>query len=273
MQKRHVFFVSDGTGLSAETLGQSLLSQFPDVEFISNTIPYVDTLEKAQNVCQLIEESATLHQQRPLLFATFVNTQIHQLISKSNCLMLDFVENFIGPLENELGILSNHLVGQKHAMQDQIKYKARIDAINFTLKTDDGSSTNHYEDAEVILIGVSRSGKTPTSLYLSLQFGIYVSNYPLTEDDLQHYRLPDVLKKYKNKLFGLTISAEQLIAIRNERTPGSQYASPLQCRKEIKAAMQLYEEENIPFLDSTHLSIEELSTKILQKVGIERRIR
>ena len=271
MTKRSVFFLSDGTGLTAEMLGQSLLSQFSDVSFDNTTIPYIDTLEKAQQVKQTIDACYTNKQTEPLVFATFVDIDIRNIIADAKCLFFDFLASFIKPLEQSLAVKSTHHKNQSHAMHSYDRYKARIDAVDFSLKTDDGCSPNYYDKSEIILVGVSRSGKTPTSLYLSLQFGIHVSNYPLTEEDISQSSLPNVLRPHRKKLFGLTISPKRLIAIRQERSPNSRYASLSQCEKEIKAALRFFQEEDIPYLDSTDLSIEELSTRILETVGISRR--
>jgi regulator of PEP synthase PpsR (kinase-PPPase family) len=149
---------------------------------------------------------------------------------------------------------------------------SRIDAVNFALDNDDGSKIKHYDKADIILVGVSRSGKTPTCLYLALQFGIKAANYPLTEEDLQNFSLPDVLKPHKHKIFGLTIDPERLAAIRNERKANSRYASLAQCYYETEEVEHLYQQEQISFLSTTDLSVEEISTKIMQKAKIKRKV-
>ena len=271
-KKRHIFFLSDGTGLTAETLGYSLLTQFENIEFESTTLPYIDSLAKADKVIQLINQRQQESGVQPLLFATFANHEIRDLIQQSQGLLLDFLQTFITPLETALDKKSSHRVGKTHGMVDSHRYQHRIDAINFSLSTDDGAGLQQYKNADIILIGISRSGKTPTSLYLALQFGIFVSNYPLTEDELQTHILPETLHQYKHKLFGLTIDCERLIAIRSERLPDSQYASRKTCEQELKAVEHIYQRENIPFLNSTYLSIEELATKILAMTGLKRGI-
>lgn len=270
--RRKVFFISDGTGITAETLGHSLITQFEEIEFDTITIPYIDDKEKAQ---QAINQINLAHQQdkiKPLIFATLVNPEIHTMIAASAGELMDFFKTFIGPLERELGQKSSFTIGRSHAMVDFDTYKSRIDAINYTITHDDGSKPNNYSQADIILVGVSRSGKTPTSLYLALQFGTLAANYPFTDEDFNnHLALPVPLQPYKSKLFGLTINADRLSAIRRERLPNSKYASLQQCKKETKDIIALYERHRIPHINTTYLSIEEISTQILATSGIQRK--
>lgn len=270
--QRTVFFISDGTAITAETLGHSLLAQFPHVKFDIHVLPYVDSEESALRAVEEINRVASLQQGLPLVFDTLVDLQIREIINTANAVNLDVFEGLISKLESELNTKATTLIRQTHAVTDTESYKARIDAVHFALDNDDGARTRHYDQADLILIGVSRSGKTPTSLYLSLQFGIRVANYPLTEDDLDDNRLPAVLKPHKNKLFGLMIDAERLVAIRSERKANSRYASYNQCQMELRAIEGIYISEGVPFLNVTEMSIEEISTRILQATGLKRRI-
>ncbi len=269
---RSVFFISDGTAITAETLGHSLLAQFPNVNFDIHIMPYVDSEESALNVVHKINFIAARDGSSPIVFDTLVDPRVRDIINTANAINLDVFEGIISKLETELGIVATTLVGQTHAVIDSESYKARIDAVHFALDNDDGARTRHYDQADLILIGVSRSGKTPTSIYLSLQFGIRVANYPLTEDDLDDNRLPAVLKPHKNKLFGLMIDAERLVAIRTERKANSRYASFSQCQMELRAIEGIYISEGIPYLNVSEMSIEEISTRILQTTGLKRRI-
>ena len=203
--KRSVFFVSDGTAITAETLGHSLLAQFPHVEFDIHILPYITTEEAAMNVVEEINACETRDGCLPLVFDTLVDPNAREIINTAKAVNLDVFEGLISKLEQELGTPPTTLVGQTHAVTNSESYKARIDAVHFALDNDDGARTRHYDKADLILIGVSRSGKTPTSIYLSLQFGIRVANYPLTEEDLDDNRLPAVLREHKSKLFGLMI--------------------------------------------------------------------
>ena len=270
--KRSVFFVSDGTAITAETLGHSLLAQFPNVDFDIHIIPYISSEEAATNVVAEINLRAQQDGQKPLVFDTLVDPYVRDIINTANAINLDVFEGLISKLSEELGTPPTTLVGQTHAVTDSESYKARIDAVHFALDNDDGARTRHYDKADLILIGVSRSGKTPTSIYLSLQFGIRVANYPLTEEDLDDNRLPAVLRAHKQKLFGLMIDAERLVAIRSERKANSHYASFSQCQMELRAIEGIYISEGIKYLNVSEMSIEEISTRVLQMTGLKRRI-
>ena len=268
--KRSVFFVSDGTAITAETLGHSLLAQFPNVDFDIHIIPYISSEEAATNVVAEINLRAQQDGQKPLVFDTLVDPYVRDIINTANAINLDVFEGLISKLSEELGTPPTTLVGQTHAVTDSESYKARIDAVHFALDNDDGARTRHYDKADLILIGVSRSGKTPTSIYLSLQFGIRVANYPLTEEDLDDNRLPAVLRAHKQKLFGLMIDAERLVAIRSERKANSRYASFSQCQMELRAIEGIYISEGIKYLNVSEMSIEEISTRVLQMTGLKR---
>lgn len=270
--ERSVFFVSDGTAITAETLGHSLLAQFPNVKFNVHIIPYVSSEEDALKVVQEINACQQVEGELPLVFDTLVNPHVREIINTSNAVNLDVFEGMIAKLEQELKTAPTSLIGQTHAVIDSEYYKARIDAVHFALDNDDGARTRHYDKADIILIGVSRSGKTPTAIYLSLQFGIRVANYPLTEEDLDDNRLSKVLREHKSKLFGLMIDADRLVAIRTERKAGSRYASYSQCQMELRAIEGIYISEGIPFLNVSEMSIEEISTRILQITGLKRSI-
>ncbi|QCO22392.1 kinase/pyrophosphorylase [Acinetobacter cumulans] len=270
--QRSVFFISDGTAITAETLGHSLLAQFPHVDFDIHIIPYITSEEAATNVVAEINQRSQKDGQKPLVFDTLVDPYVRDIINTADAINLDVFEGLISKLSDELGTSPTTLVGQTHAVTDSESYKARIDAVHFALDNDDGARTRHYDKADLILIGVSRSGKTPTSIYLSLQFGIRVANYPLTEEDLDDNRLPAVLRPHKNKLFGLMIDAERLVAIRSERKANSRYASYNQCQMELRAIEGIYISEGIKYLNVSEMSIEEISTRVLQMTGLKRRI-
>ena len=270
--KRSVFFISDGTAITAETLGHSLLAQFPHVKFDIHIIPYITSEEAAMNVVEEINKRAEIDGEQPLVFDTLVDPYARDIINTANAVNLDVFEGLISKLSDVLGTAPTTLVGQTHAVTDSESYKARIDAVHFALDNDDGARTRHYDKADLILIGVSRSGKTPTSIYLSLQFGIRVANYPLTEEDLDDNRLPAVLKEHKHKLFGLMIDAERLVAIRSERKANSRYASFSQCQMELRAVEGIYISEGIKHLNVSDMSIEDSSTRVLQMTGFKRRI-
>ena len=268
-QTRHVFFISDGTGITAETLGHSLLAQFPDTRFRNHRLPFIDSTDKARDCVQRIKDAAIESGIRPIVFNTLVDPSAVAALREADALFLDLFEKFIEPLENELGQRSTHAAGRFHGIADSQDYKKRIEAINFTLAHDDGVSHADLAEADVILVGVSRSGKTPTSLYLAMQFGIKAANYPLIPEDFERNRLPVELTRYRGKLFGLTIGPDRLSQIRQERRPNSRYASLENCLHEIESAQRMMKREGIEWLDSTAKSIEEISTIILQEVRLD----
>jgi len=273
MSKLTVFFVSDQTGVTAETLGHSLLTQFDGLEFRPVTVPFVDSIDKVDQLISRIENVVTETGQRPIVFTSLVDEKIRARLLACNALVLDFFEAFLAPLEQEIGMMSSHALGKPHRMADAASYNLRIDSINYALSADDGHSTQHYNEADVILTGVSRSGKTPTCLYLALQYGIFAANYPLAEEDLESGHLPGHLERFKDRLYGLTISPERLRQIRLERRSVGRYASAQQVSFELRAAERLFKRYNIPYIDTTHCSVEEIASTILNVTGIERRVR
>ncbi len=273
MLKRTVFFVSDQTGITAETMGHSLMTQFDGIEFRQVTVPFISTVDKAIEAVRKIDLVAKQEGVRPIVFSTLVQEDVRNVVRGSTGFFLDFFDPFLAPLENELKTQSHHLTSRTHRMADAHAYAMRIDATNFALANDDGSVVRDYERADIVLVGVSRSGKTPTCLYLAMQYGIFAANYPLTDDDLESRKLPGALEQHAQKLFGLTIKADRLQQIRNERRPDSRYSSINQVAFEVRAAESLFERNGIPVIDATECSIEEISSRILDRTGIERRLR
>jgi regulator of PEP synthase PpsR (kinase-PPPase family) len=268
---RTVFFVSDGTGITAETFGHAVLSQF-EMRFRQIRIPFIDTLDKARDAARRINEVYNADgKQRPIVFSTLVKHDLSGVIRAANGMHMDLFQTFVAPLEMELGVKSTHTIGRIHNIVDSEEYKNRIEAINFSLAHDDGQSHKNLAEADVILVGVSRSGKTPTSLYLAMQYGIKAANYPLIPDDFERGKLPSSLPPFKHKLFGLTITPERLAEIRNERRAGSKYASIENCRYEVNEAEVMMKREGIRWLSSTTKSIEEIATTILQEIKPDRR--
>ena len=271
-QRRRVFFVSDRTGLTVEALGSSLLTQFGDIDFLRVTLPFIDSIPKAIQVVAQVNEAHRDSGQRPLVFSSIVDDEVRMEINKATGLVLDVFERFIVPLENELGVKSTHAVGRAHSAGNVKDYNHRIEAINYTLAHDDGVTHRGLEEADIVLVGVSRSGKTPTCLYMAMQFGIKAANYPLIPEDLEANRLPPSLAPLKGKVWGLSITPERLQAIRSERRPDSKYASFENCRYEVQAAERLMKQNGIPYLDSTTKSIEEIATHMLHEAHLVRRV-
>ncbi len=265
---RSAFYISDGTAITSEVFGHALLSLFP-VEFEHHTISFVETKKKALEAKEKINKEAKRSGEAPLVFHTFVNPEIREIIDSCDGVIYNFLEHFVSPLEKQLGVEAKPKAHRTHSIHEN-SYDYRIDAVNFALANDDGSTVTNYAHADVILVGVSRVGKTPSSLYLALQYGIKAANYPFTDDDMEELKLPSFLKKHKKKLFGLTIDAQRLMDIREGRMTNSKYASARQCRMEVREVEKLYKKEKIPFLNTTTFSVEEIAAKILEETGLQR---
>ncbi len=271
---RTAFFISDGTGITAESLGRSLLAQFEKVEIRMITKPYIDSVEKARNLVEVINGAAVRDGEQPIIIDTIVDSEIRSVIREAEGFKIDIFSTFLEPLEQELATHSTYTVGRTHSIGKDEVYMDRIHSVHFALDNDDGARTHQYDQADVILIGVSRCGKTPTSLYLALQFGIRAANYPLTEDDQDEdgtLKLPPALARHRHKLFGLTIDPRRLAAIRHERRPNSRYSSMDQCMQEVGQAEGLYRQLHVPFIDTTRFSVEEISTRMIAEMGLTRR--
>ena len=270
MPDRTVFFISDGTGITAETFGNAILAQF-DFAPRRVRLPFVDTPDKAHQAVRQVNHTGELEGKRPIVFTTLVDREVLDIIQGGcKAMMLDMFGTFVAPIEQEVGITSHHRVGRFSDVSKSQAYHDRIEAINFSLAHDDGQSNRDLEGADVILIGVSRSGKTPTSLYLAMQHGLKAANYPLIPEDFERRQLPPALVPHKKKIFGLTIAPERLSEIRSERRPGSRYASIENCRMEISEAEAMMRRSGIRWLSTTTKSIEEIATTILQEVRPER---
>lgn len=271
--RRTVFFLSDRTGITAEMLGNSLLTQFENVQFRRITIPFVENMERVTEAIREVNDTAAREGRRPIVFSSVVDDAMSQQIHRdANALTLDLFKMFLTPLEDELGQKSAHAAGLSHGLANLHDYFMRMEAINFTQTHDDGAATRDLAKAQVVLVGVSRCGKTPTSLYLALQFGVRAANFPLTPEDFAVRKLPNSVLMLKDRLFGLTIQSERLREIREERRPGSPYASMDNCRYEVREAEHLMQRENIPMLDTTSKSIEEIAATILHRCKLARHV-
>lgn len=273
MDRRTVFFVSDQTGVTAETMGHSLLTQFDGQAFRQVTLPFISTVDKAEEAVRRINATAEVEGVRPVIFSTLLAEDMREIIKSAHGLFLDFFDAFLGPLEQELNAKSSRAQGKAHGMADIGAYTLRINATNFALANDDGATTRDYERADLIMVGVSRSGKTPTCLYLALQYGIFAANFPFADEEFETGRIPQSLSAHHRKLYGLTIAPERLQQIRNERKPNSKYSSPAQVDYEVRASEAIFRRYDIPFINTTECSIEEIASRILDKTGVERRLR
>jgi regulator of PEP synthase PpsR (kinase-PPPase family) len=268
---RIVFIVSDGTGITAENFSQSILAQF-EATFKHIRVPFVDSVDKAHDAVSSINQAASKYGAQPIVFTTLVNSELNAIVSKANGLILDMFQTFVAPLEAALGMKSTHAMNRLHHNADTEAYKNRIEAINYSLAHDDGQSNQNLAEADVILIGISRVGKTPTSLYLAMQYGLKAANYPLIPEDFERGQLPKDLVPYRQKIFGLMIDAERLSEIRNERRPGSNYAKLENCRYEINEATAMMKKQSIPWVLTTSKSIEEIATTVLQAIKSDKTI-
>ena len=272
MADRSVFIVSDRTGITAEILSHSLLTQFPEVNFHTRALPFADSNEKVDDAVRQINEAGETDGARPLVFATFVTTELSDRVQGANGFFVDLFGTFLKPLEKELNAESSHTVGHSHGVVDPDRYTSRISAVHYAMDCDDGVSIDDYNRADLILVGVSRTGKTPVCLYLAIHFGLFCANYPLTEEDFADGDLPELLRPFRRRLFGLTIDPLRLQQIRSERRPGSRYSDEQQCDYEIRQGQAVFSRHSIPFADTTQMSIEEIGTTILQRMQIRREL-
>jgi regulator of PEP synthase PpsR (kinase-PPPase family) len=267
--RRTVFFISDGTAITTETVGHSLLTQFPGVQFVQVRIPFVDTPEKAAEAAARIDAACEINAASPIVFLSIIDDATRAELYRSKGILLDLFADFLDTLERAFGVPPAATIGRAHGLADAERYEDRMEATNYALTHDDGISTS-YENADLILVGISRTGKTPTCLYMALHFGIKAANYPLTDEDLERQRLPDHLRRYRNRIVALLIDADRLAQIRETRRPGSRYASLKQCHWEVEAAESLLRAEGIDSFATTNSSVEEIASRILQHLGMQR---
>jgi regulator of PEP synthase PpsR (kinase-PPPase family) len=265
--KRQIILVSDSTGITVEALGQSLMAQFQDISYELSTYRYIDTLAKVDEICKKVTDYASQGKSnpdlKPVILSTLVEGPLRARLQTADAHVFDIMGEFLTPLEEIFHAQASPSRGQTHGQQENRRYKNRMDAVNYALTTDDGITDKHLGRADVILIGPSRTGKTPTCLYMAMQYGVYAANYPLVEEDFELQVLPEVLRKYKERLFGLTIEPERLHEIRQERRANSDYASLKTCQFEVNQVNRMYQEHQIPTCDVTHRSVEEIATRIL----------
>lgn len=273
MTRRAVFYVSDSTGLTAEALGRGVLAQFEGLDFEERTIAFVENDERAHEAAAAIRAAGENGDGRPIVFYTFANEALGKIVRAAGGLVVDCLQHFVRPLEEELGVAASHTVGRSHSISADSDYGARIEAVNFALANDDGARPDGVARADIVLTGVSRTGKTPTSLYLALHYGVFALNYPLVEEDLERDALPAWLTGGARRLYGLSIAPRRLMQIRQARRPNSEYAAAHNCVREVRAAERLFHAAGIPFMDVTHRSVEEVAAKVLHESGAQRRDR
>ena len=268
---RPVFFVSNSTGITVETLGRSLLYQFSSVKFESHSLRFIDSVEKANEAVQTINQCANETGYRPIILSTLIKPELREILASAKGLYLDVFNTFISPIEKEVGCDAKLGMGRVHGIGEDQYYSDRIDAVNYSLKTDDGVGTKGYEQADVILIGASRTGKTPTSLYLAMHYGLKAANYPIVDEELDSHNLPQPLKDFKSKVFGLLVTPERLQNIRTKRRPDSTYSSLSQCQYEIRQTESMFHQQNITFFNVSSMSIEEVASNIMDMLKLSPR--
>lgn len=265
--RRAAYFVSDSTGVTAETLGNALLANFPGIPFIRHTIPFVDTTAGALAVVQDIDRAAA-EGRAPLVFTTVKQAAVRAVLAGANADMIDLLAGHLTELEAALGTTASEQLGQYHGVGDMERYFERMRAVEYAIEHDDGQSSRALDQADVVIIAPSRCGKTPTTMYLALQYGLRVANYPLTDDDFPAEGLPRPIAKYAARCFGLTTTPLRLSQVRHERRPSSQYSSLEQCTIELRRAEDLYRRNRVPFLNSSTKSVEEMSAVIMQTMKL-----
>ncbi|TFC16826.1 kinase/pyrophosphorylase [Cryobacterium algoritolerans] len=264
-----VFFLSDSTGITAETLGNTLLTQFPAIEFDRMTIPFILNVEQAQAVVDTVD-GLVARGLRPIVFSTAVGSDIRRTLATCTGTLVDLLGTYLGQLEEALGTRSSNIPGRAHGLGNAERYQSRMTAVEYAMEHDDGQSLRALEKAQIILVAPSRCGKTPTTMYLALQHGIFAANFPLVDEDFDREGLPEPLRPFVDKCFGLTTNPLRLSQVRTERRRGSSYASLRQCGFELRSAERLYTSHGIPFLNSASMSVEEMAAMILQRMKLKR---
>jgi len=268
---RSVFFISDRTGITTESLGAALLTKFPSIEFHKESLPFIDSETKVAQALLKIKKRHNVDGSRPIILTSITNPELRDKFELPFALHIDFFQEFIPKLEHELATIATSIVGVSHGMGDPEKYNSRIAAIDFALINDDGISVKNFEEADVILVGVSRVAKTPTCIYLATNYGIKAANYPFAELDLINMHLPKILNPFREKLFGLSTDASRLHNVREERLPNTHYSSLANCEFEVAAAEKLMYNDGIEYVNTSHKSIEEIAVAIIQQVKIPRK--
>jgi len=261
-----VFFLSDSTGISAETMGNALLIQFPDLRFERRLIPFISSVEEARRVVAILDAAAD-GAVAPLAFSTTAVEEVRQELLRTKCPLIDFFGMHMDSVESILGAKGIRVAARLHGMGDVKRYNARMAAVEYAIEHDDGQSMRALDKADVILLAPSRCGKTPTTMYLALQHGIFVANYPLVDEDFESAELPRPVRVLRNRCFGLTTTPARLSQVRNERRPNSRYASFEQCSYELREAEAMYRNHRLPVINSSTKSVEEMSTVILQTLN------
>jgi regulator of PEP synthase PpsR (kinase-PPPase family) len=265
-----VFFLSDSTGISAETMGNALLIQFPDLQFERTLIPFISTVDQAREVVAQLD-AAMDGPVTPLCFTTAAVDEVREELLRTKAPIIDFFGIHMSRIEEQLGARGLHEARRLHGVGDVRRYNSRMAAIEFAIEHDDGLSPRGLDRADVVLVAPSRCGKTPTAMYLALQHGMFVANYPLVDEDLETTDLPRPVRHLADRCFGLTTTVARLSRVRQERRPDSRYASEEQCRFELRGATAMYDRHQLPTVDTSASSVEEIAAVVIQTLARQRR--
>ncbi|WP_028582415.1 pyruvate, water dikinase regulatory protein [Desulfogranum japonicum] len=264
MQMKNVYYISGSTAILAEDMGRALLAQFSGFRFKEEKIPFIHTVAEAEEALNRILDQCK--EEKPLLFCTIMDQHTRDVFNHPDVLFFDIFLETLEKVETSLGVCALREPGySRHFTMS--KMTKRVDAIHYSLEHDDGTKPKDYDIADLILVGVSRTGKTPVSIYLATHMELKAANFPLTADHLGKHELPKEIVKNKSRAIGLTASPRYLHEIREKRYHGSTYASLDTCTRELQQARQLYRRYDLKTLNVEGRSIEELAVQAVQLVG------
>ena len=265
---KDIYYVSDSTGILSTNLGQSLLCQFPEIHFHEEQFPFIRSVKEARATLKYILKNSG--GRSPIIFSTIMLPEVLKVFDTPEVELFDMYVAFLDRLERSLEVQPLRLPGfYRHT--DNVSISKRVEAIHYTLEHDDGTKIDELDDADVILVGVSRSGKTPASVYLATQMGLKAANFPLTIEFLTQYSLPEAIKRNIKRTVGLTTSPEMLRKVREKRYAASNYAKLVTCLEELDQAKNIFLKNKIPVVNTEGKSIEETATQIMQEIGLSRK--
>ena len=267
-KSKDVYYISDSTGILITNLAHALLCQFPEINFHEEKFPFVRTVEEAEKILAYILKHSS--GRRPIIFSTITDPKVRQVLDSPEVEFFDAFDYFLQRLENSLEATALRVPGFSRHI-DHISMADRVEAIHFCLEHDDGTRVQEYDEANVIMLGVSRTGKTPVSVYLATQMGLKAANFPLTSEHLDVYQLPEHIRRNRKCAIGLTTTPELLHSVREKRYAGSKYAHFSTCREEIRKAEQIFERYQIPIVNTAGKSIEEIATQVTQEMGLSKK--
>ncbi|TYC89974.1 pyruvate, water dikinase regulatory protein [Novosphingobium sp. BW1] len=261
MARFHLHLLSDSTGETLEMIAKAALAQFDDTEVLRHFWPMV---RSQQHLDRIMGEIST---NPGLVFYTLVNentrSRLEETCQKLGLPAIAVLDGVTDALEALLGQEAKGRPGRQHRLDDA--YFARVDAIQFTIAHDDGIAWEDWEEADIVLAGVSRTSKTPTSIYLANR-GFKVANIPIVPESPP----PPSLYGLKRPLVvGLTTAPERLIQVRRNRllslsqSPDTDYVQTEKVESEVKYARRMFADNSWPVIDVTRRSIEETAAAVI----------